>query len=168
MNITISGKEIELNERPKHKAVMQVQNIMTEWLMENIDLSNLAPSTSIEEALQQSLVSNPALAVSVNQMQQTLQIDQTIMLATGFSYKELNALKDEVFEDEYQQLYEGACKALGGNASDFFGAYSSGSFLNPKTKNRENFESETSTNQQVTSSETSTEPYEVKMSTSQD
>jgi hypothetical protein len=175
MNITISGKEIELNERPKHKAVMQVHDIMTEWLMSKVDMTGYSPNENIESVMKKAMVKNPKLTIEVSQMQLTLERDQTIMLSTGFSYKELSELKDEMYEDDYHALFEKSRTAIGGTANDFFEAYRLGLSLielvgkkNQLMTELERLQLEVFESQQVTSSATSTVPYEVKTSTSQD
>lgn len=124
--ITINGREIELNARPKHAAVVKVQNLMTDWLMSQIDTSNMDQSVSIEVALQKAVIQDRDLTQKVTEMQQTLEIDQTIILSTGMEYSELVELKNSIYEDEYVGLFEAACKAIGGTANDFFGLYYSG------------------------------------------
>jgi hypothetical protein len=124
--ITINDREIELHARPKHAAVVKVQNLMTEWLMSKIDTTNLDSSLSIEVALQQAVVVNPELMKAATEMQQTLELDQTIMLATNMECRALEKLKETMYEDEYIGLFEASCEAMGGSANDFFGIYYSG------------------------------------------
>ena len=126
MKITISGIDIELHKRPKHAAVVKVQNLMTEWLMSKIDTTNLDSSLSIEVALQQAVVADPKLMKAATEMLQTLELDQTILLATNMEYGELEKLKETVYEDEYIGLFEASCEAMGGTANDFFEIYYSG------------------------------------------
>lgn len=121
--ITINNKDIELHEQPKHKAVQQVQDIMTTWMMNKIDLSQLDPDMALEDAIKQSLVTNPELASEITPMQRMLPFDQTIMLATNMSYGELQGISDEITEAEYRELYEASRDAIGGTADDFFGYY---------------------------------------------
>lgn len=124
--ITIAGKEIQLNEHPKHRAVQQIQDIMTTWMMEKIDMSAIDQDMPLEVAIKQALMTNPKLAGEITPMQRLLPFDQTIMLATNMSYKELQALADDMTESEYRTLYEKSKDVIGGSAVDFFGYYNSG------------------------------------------
>ena len=124
--ITIADKEIELCENPKHRAVQQVQDIMTSWMMEKIDMSKIDQDMPLEDAIKQALMTNPKLAGEITPMQRLLPFDQTIMLATNMSYKELQALADDLTESEYRTLYEKSKEVIGGSADDFFGYYNSG------------------------------------------
>lgn len=124
--ITINRKEIELYEQPKHRAVLQVQDIMTTWMMEKVDMSKLDPNVALEDAIKQALMTNPNLATEIAPMQRMLPFDQTIMLATNMSYGELQNLTNDVTEAEYRELYKGSMDAIGGTADDFFDYYSSG------------------------------------------
>jgi len=150
--ITINGKEIELFEHPKHRAVQQVQDIMTSWMMEKIDMSAIDQDMALEDAIKQALMTNPKLASEITPMQRSLPFDQTIMLATGMTYKELQNFADDITESEYRKMYEASKAAIGGTAEDFFEYYNSGmsgmSMLSPitVTLNEELSESETSTN----------------------
>jgi len=124
-NIVINGTDIDLHERPKHSAVMAVQNFMTDWLLSRIDVAalDLDAGTDLESTIKQAMVVDPTLLQELTLMQKTLAIDQTIILSTGLTTKELTALKDDMYEDEYMNLYERAKEALGGDAADFFGRY---------------------------------------------
>lgn len=124
--ILINGQEIELHEHPKHRAVQQVQDIMTGWMIDKIEMSSIDPGMPMEDAIKASLMRDPGLATEISSLQRTLPFDQTIMLATNMSYKELQGLTDEITEDEYRELYEASKLAIGGSADDFFGYYSSG------------------------------------------
>ena len=124
--ITINGKEIELYEQPKHRAVLQVQDIMTTWMMDKVEMSSIRPEIPMEDALKEILLSRPELTTDMASMQRTLQFDQTIMLATNMSYKELQNVTNNVTEVEYRELYEASRDAIGGTAEDFFGYYNSG------------------------------------------
>lgn len=124
--ITINSMEIELHEQPKHRAVLQVQDIMTTWMMDKVEMSSIRPEIPMEDALKEILLSRPELTTEMASMQRTLQFDQTIMLATNMSYKELQNVTNDVTEAEYRTLYEGSRDAIGGTAEDFFGYYNSG------------------------------------------
>lgn len=121
--ITIAGRDIELHTRPKHAAVVKVQNLMTDWLMNRIDTSNMDSKIPIEVALQQAVISDSSLTQKVTEMQKTLEIDQTIMLATCMEYQELSALISTAYEDEYFELYEASKDIMGATSTDFFEAY---------------------------------------------
>ena len=124
--ILINGTEIELNEHPKHSAVQQVQDIMTGWMIDKIEMSSIDTGMPMEDAIKAALLSDPGLATEIASLQRTLPFDQTIMLATTMSYKELQGLLDDVTEAEYRELYEASKLAIGGSAEDFFDYYSSG------------------------------------------
>ena len=124
--ITIAGQKIKLNEHPKHRAVQQVQDIMTTWMLDKVDMSTIDQDMELEEAIKQALIKDPKLAAEITSMQRTLPLDQTIMLATNMSYKELQALADDITEAEYIKLHEESKKAIGGTANDFFGVYTTG------------------------------------------
>jgi len=125
--ISIDGKLIVLTERPKHRAVISVENIMTDWMMGNIDVKslNLNEGASIEDTLKQAMLQNSNVVAKVTKMQQTLELDKTIILATGYTLKELDDLKDDMYEDDYHRLFNASVHALGGTAEDFLDAYTS-------------------------------------------
>jgi len=124
--ITIAGQKIKLYENPKHRAVQQVQDIMTSWMLDKVDMNTIDQDMELEDAIKQALINNPKLASEITPMQRTLPLDQTIMLATNMSYKELQALADDITEAEYINLYEESRKSIGGTANDFFGVYITG------------------------------------------
>ena len=121
--ISINNREIKLHARPKHKAVMQAQNIMTDWLMKTVDTNNVDSSVPLEVALQRAIVADPKHTLAVAQIQQTLQIDQTIMLATGMEYQDIQELREDIYEDEYHELHSKSQDVIGGTAADFFECY---------------------------------------------
>ena len=121
--ITISTKKIKLYEHPKHRAVQQVQDIMTTWMLGKVDMSTIDQNMELEDAIKQALIKDPKLAAEITSMQRTLPLDQTIMLATNMDYKELQVLADDITEAEYIQLYKESKTAIGGTANDFFGVY---------------------------------------------
>lgn len=119
----IAGKEIELIGRPKHRSVIQAQDIMTDWLLKTVDTNDIDQTVPLEVALQRAIVANPKHTMVISQMQQTLAIDQTIMLATGMEYHEIMELREDIYEDEYHDLYSKSREAIGGTAQDFFERY---------------------------------------------
>ena len=121
--ITIAGQKIKLHEHPKHRAVQQVQDIMTTWMLDKVDMSTIDQDMELEDAIKQALIKDPKLAAEITSMQRTLPLDQTIMLATNMTYKELQALADDITEAEYIKLHEDSKGAIGGTANDFFGVY---------------------------------------------
>lgn len=121
--ITIANREIELQEHPKHRAVQQVQDIMTTWMLAKVDMTTIDQNMELEDAIKQALINNPKLASEITPMQRTLPLDQTIMLATNMTYEELQDIADDITEAEYIKLYEESKKAIGGTANDFFGVY---------------------------------------------
>lgn len=131
-NITINGKDIHLHERVKHTAVMEVQNLMTTWVLENIDIKslNLTEKDSVENMIKQAMLVNPDIVSTIKGVQDTLSIDQTILLSTRMSLKELAALKTDMYEDDYINLFKASKEALGGTAEDFFVVYDSSTPLN--------------------------------------
>ena len=124
--ITIAGQKIKLNEHPKHRAVQQVQDIMTTWMLDKVDMNTIDQDVELEDAIKQALIKDPKLAAEITSMQRTLPLDQTIMLATNMSYKELQALADDIIENDYLKLYVESMKSIGGTANDFFDVYNTG------------------------------------------
>ena len=124
--ITIAGQKIKLYEHPKHRAVQQVQDIMTTWMLDKVDMSTIDQNMELEYAIKQALIKDPKLAAEITSMQRTLPLDQTIMLATNMTYKELQALADDITEAEYIKLHDVSKEAIGGTANDFFGVYTTG------------------------------------------
>lgn len=171
MKVTIGEREIEFDERPRHKAIVAVQNLMTNWLLENINLKDIDGDLPIEIVMKQQVLRNPVLLIEIEEFEESLLIDQTIMLSTGMTYKELKLLKDSLYEDEYIEMYNAATKALGGTADSFFDIYDTNSNSMTKTSKKEKAsvsESETSILPPEPLSEISTEPYQAKISTTQD
>jgi len=139
VDFTVGDQVFKLSSRPKHKAVKEIRNILTGWLLDRIDLSELkgSKSMSLEDALQKVILSDPRMALEVEDIESTLLVDQTIILSTGLSYKELSAVKDEMYEDEYMDLFDKCVEVLGGDANSFFGRYDSKS-TSRSTKKVEN------------------------------
>lgn len=169
--MNIAGKEIEFDERPRHKSVVAVQNLMTDWLLKNIDLENIDGGLPIEAAMKQQVLRNPTLLLEVQELEASLAIDQTIMLSTSMTYKELKILKDTLYEDEYLKMYDISMEALGGSADSFFEIYDSDSNLNLKSQKKEKStvsESATSDHPLEISSEIPIEHYQEKTPTTPD
>ena len=170
---TISGHTVDLIERPKHSAVMRVQGLITEWMMSKIDVTNLEPTLGIEDALQAAILKEPGMAQELSQLQQTMEIDQTILLASNMTIAQLTAIKTEAYEDEYIEFYDAAVDALGGSANSFFENYN----INIRSRRRDKrvevavekmksaSPSGTSDSPQSSSLLTSTEPSKEEIST---
>ena len=122
--ITINGTKITFSERPKHRSVTSARGIMTTELMKLIDISNIDPSKNLSDFIQEKIVEDPTIAVQLAGLKDDLSIDQTIILSTGLEYTTLQELKDEMYADEFIDLYNKSKKALGGKtAEDFFSIY---------------------------------------------
>ena len=131
LKYTFAGQELELSPRVKHKYVRRAQNLMTEWMLQNVDMKTLINSGNNEEAsmsemLQAAIMEKPNLAMDIQDIENSIIIDQTIMLASGLDHVVLIGLKEEAYEDEYIELYEKCSELLGGNANDFFEVYRTG------------------------------------------
>lgn len=159
MKEMIGDREIEFDERPRHKSVVAVQNLMTNWLLANIDLKDIDNSLRVEVGLRQQIFKNPTLLIAVEEMEASMEIDQTIMLSTTMTYKELVALKEDLYEDEYLQMYEASKSAIGGSAKDFLKVYDTDSKSRTIPKILENHTQPLATSEhpQEISSEISTE-----------
>ena len=127
VEFTVGKQAFKLSSRPKHKDVKAIRNILTGWLLDRIDLSEIkgSKSISLEDALQKVILSDPRMALEVEDIESTLLSDQTIILATGLSYKELTTVKDDMYEDEYIELFDKCVEVLGGDANSFFVRYGS-------------------------------------------
>lgn len=163
MEIEIAGRILELHEKPKHRAVKSARNIMRDWALRNLPLDRFGPNDKIDELIKQEMAVNRDVAISIVDINETIEDDQTIMLATGLTYQELCELKNELYEDEYVLLLEKSKEAIGGTASDFFENSYTGSNSKPtKTPKRSRSGSATSGNPAKPSSKTSDEPLPAK------
>jgi len=132
LKFTFGGQELNLSPRVKHKYVRRAQNLMTEWMLQNIDMTSILNAGGKEEAsmnelLHTAIMEKPNLAIEIQDIENSIILDQTIMLASGLDYPVLVGLKEEAYEDEYIELYEKCSELLGGNANDFFEVYLTGS-----------------------------------------
>lgn len=163
MNISIAGRIFELHEKPKHRSVKSANNIMRDWALRNLPLDRIDPSKELDKIIQQEMETNRDIAISVVDINEALEDDQTIMLATGLTYQELCKLKDELYEDEHKLLLEKSKDAIRGSASDFLENSGTGSNSKPvKKPNRSRSRSATSENPVKSSSKTSGEPLPEK------
>ena len=122
--MTINGMKITFVERPKHRAVVAVRDIMTSEILKLIDVSDLDGSKSVEEALTEKVMSNPDIASKLSELQAEMEIDQTIILGTDLDYSTLQELKDDMYSDDFIELFNKAKEVMGGKtAEDFFNAY---------------------------------------------
>ena len=134
LKFVFGGQELNLSPRVKHKYVRRAQNLMTEWMLRNIDMTAIMGTESKNEAsmnemLHTAIMEKPDLAIEIQDIENSIILDQTIMLASGLDYVVLTELKEEAYEDEYIELYEKCSDLLGGNANDFFEVYLTGSTL---------------------------------------
>jgi len=132
LKYTFAGNILKLSSRVKHKYVRRAQNLMTDWMLKNIDMTVIMEASdgkeaSMSEMLQAAILAKPQLAADIQDLENSMIIDQTIMLASGLEHEVLIELKEEAFEDEYIELYEKCQKLLGGNANHFFEVYRTGS-----------------------------------------
>lgn len=137
LKYTFAGQELNLSPRVKHKYVRRAQNLMTEWMLQNVDMTALINSedkeeSSMREMLQAAIMDKPNLAMDIQDIENSIILDQTIILASGLEYPVLVGLKEEAYEDEYIELYKTCSKLLGGNANDFFEVYRTGSTSKPR------------------------------------
>lgn len=130
-DFSINGQMVSLSSRVKHKTVRKTQNIMTDWMLTHIDLETLVASgeqgeASIGEMLKAAITANPKLASEIQDLENSMILDQTIMLASNLDHSVLLEIKENAYEDEYIGLYEKSCELLGGNANNFFDVYRTG------------------------------------------
>lgn len=122
--MTISGMTVTFNERPKHRAVVAVRDIMTSEILKLVDVTKLDGSKSVEEALTEKVMGDPEVAAKLSELQAEMEIDQTIILGTDLDYSTLQELKGDMYSDEFIELFNKAKEAMGGKtAEDFFNAY---------------------------------------------
>ena len=94
--------------------------------MNMMDLTKFDQDKPLMEAVQEMIAADPTFTAKLESAKTTVEIDQTIMLATGLEYNALCMLRDEMYEDQYIEMYEKSKESLGGKcASDFFGFYPS-------------------------------------------
>lgn len=123
-SVTMNDTKITFTERPKHKSVMAARNIMTQEIMKMVDIKNVDPSKSISDYLKEQIADDPDIAIKLSNLKSDLEVDQTILLATNLDYTSLQELKEEIYADEFIELFEKSKKALGGkSAEDFFNIY---------------------------------------------
>lgn len=141
MNETYSfgGQELTLSPRVKHKVVRRVQNVMTEWMLGKINLETMIGNGNVDESsmtemLQQIMRDDPKMVLEIQDMESSMLLDQTIMLASGIEYSLLKTLKDDAYEEDYIKLYQKCYDILGGTADNFFLVYHTGSVPQRKRK----------------------------------
>lgn len=130
-SININGIEINFSERPKHRSVTAARGIMTAEVMKLVDIATIDPSKNLSDFIQEMISNDPMIAVQMAALKDDLNLDQTIILATGLEYSTLQELKDEMYSDEFIDLYNKSKKTLGGKtADDFFSIYPTNMTLN--------------------------------------
>ena len=122
--ITIDGYKIEFTGRPKHRAVVAARGIMTEETLKILDIKDIDPSKPMSEYINEKMAEDSTVMEKLTAISADLPVDQTIILATGLDYDTLQELKDEMYAEDFVELYEKSVKALGGKtAEDFFSIY---------------------------------------------
>lgn len=129
---TIDGREIELKEKPSHKAVKNVQNFMTGIISRQLDIDQIQQAGSLEDAIRSEMTRNPEILQEVSDREATLEFDQTIMLATGWTLSEFLDFEENATEEGYWSLYDKCVEVMGQNAEGFFERYDSSSFSRAK------------------------------------
>jgi hypothetical protein len=124
--MTINGMKIKFDERPKHKSVVAARGIMTGEMLKLIDINTVDPTQDITDFMSKKLAEDPEMVSKLSNLQSEIALDQTIILSTGLDYSTLVEMKEEMYADEYIELYEKSMEALGGKtAEDFFSIYPS-------------------------------------------
>jgi len=122
--MTINGMDITFDERPKHKSVVAARGIMTGEMLKLIDMKNIDPTKGITDFMSDKLTEDPEMVTKLANLKSEIELDQTIILATGLDYSTLVELKEEMYADVFVELYDKSVKALGGKtAEDFFSIY---------------------------------------------
>jgi hypothetical protein len=122
--MNIDGVTVNFNERPKHKAVVAARGLMTREIMKLLDITDIDPTQGVSEALKAKLEENPELTSELAAVQSELSTDQTIILATDLDYSTLQELKEDMYADDFVELYNKSKEAMGGKtAQDFFAIY---------------------------------------------
>lgn len=122
--MNINGMEITFDERPKHKSVVAARGIMTGEMLKLIDIKNIDPTKEITDFMTEKLEEDPEMVTKLANLKSEIELDQTIILSTGLDYSTLVELKEEMYADDFIELYEKSQKALGGKtAEDFFSIY---------------------------------------------
>jgi hypothetical protein len=122
--MNINGMEITFDERPKHKSVVAARGIMTGEMLKLIDIKNIDPTKDVSAFMADKLEKDPDIVTKLADLKAEIELDQTIILATGLDYSTLVELKEEMYADDFVALYEKSTKALGGKtAEDFFSIY---------------------------------------------
>ncbi len=128
----IEGKQITFDSRPKHGAVMAARSIETSVIEQYVDITTIDMNGDMQSFVKQAMAENPELKTVMMNLQASKHIDQTILLAVRvdgkiINYRELQQLKDEMYEDEYITMFEKSKEALGNKeAKDFFAIYRGG------------------------------------------
>lgn len=122
--MNINGMEITFDERPKHKSVIAARGIMTGEMLKLIDMKDIDPNKDVSAFMTEKLESDPAIVTKLTDLKAEVELDQTIILATGLAYSTLAELKEEMYAEDFVELYDKSVKALGGKtAEDFFSIY---------------------------------------------
>lgn len=127
MKTTIGGKSFELHENPKHRAVKNARNYLRDWALQTLDLEKLDTGKEIDEAIREMIRKDSSKAVDVINMEEEMNTDQTIMLATNKSLKQIEKLKDQLSYQEFNELFEKCKEAIGSDAAGFFSLLGIGS-----------------------------------------
>jgi hypothetical protein len=87
-------------------------------------LSEVDPTKGISDFLKDKISEDPDMIVKLSNLKSDLSIDQTIILATGLEYSTLQEIKEDMYADEFIDLFEKSKESLGGKtAEDFFAIY---------------------------------------------
>jgi hypothetical protein len=123
-SMTINDYEVTFTGRPKHKAVVAARSIMTEETLKILDITDIDPTKPMADYIKDKMTEDPAVMEKLTAISADLPVDQTIILATGLTYATLQELKEDIYADDFIELYEKSMKALGGKtAEDFFAIY---------------------------------------------
>lgn len=123
-SMTINDYKVEFTGRPKHKAVVAARGIMTEETLKILDITDIDPSKSMGDYISEKMAEDSTVMEKLTAISADLPVDQTIILATGLSYDTLQEIKEDIYAEDFVELYEKSVKALGGKtAEDFFSIY---------------------------------------------
>jgi hypothetical protein len=121
--------DIPLFSEPSKRAAELAIGYPRYWYLTHIPKKYLTKDTaSIEDVMKEWLTESPESILDVENITETIEEKQTLLLATNCSYADLDTFDTSLSYFEYQKLVENSRTILGGGAEAFFARYPAGTF----------------------------------------
>ena len=113
-------KGIELYYKPTYGAVMNVEEVVNDWLLAHIPILELDQKKEFELAIQEYLYAHPAILGEQMKFNKSIGQDRLVMLVTNKTLPEVQHLKNIMAYEDYLDLITKCKNVLGFEEVDDF------------------------------------------------